>query len=384
MQVGIAAGIVAGITVLALGVRTLAGMRRWKEILSLSLAIVILGVFSGIGMSQQALIHRWQAQYLEGQHNWQPAITQYERSGEGAPASDAIGRVFVEWGEQLSQEQHYEMALARYNVVLGQYFAAKAQVLRAQSDSIKALIQWGKQSMNQKDYVGAATHFDALFNLTYCNSSCQAAASLLDAQAYYQLAEAKFALGQFEDAVNFFRQITTRFSNSPEAQKIHPDFAQALLGQGKLQLTTSCNSAIPTYQELVTSFADTPQGQQAIKEIKAPQLVKGHFASYIPSFPLTPLVALLPKLYANMPAQEFFQLLNTSPKVVVQSDGSFNFQPVKQGTYYLTWGTVSSTGSTSFSFVSNHSSGELIYVAHVGPLCPYDFQTIYQPFSLAP
>jgi hypothetical protein len=87
-------------------------------------------------------------------------------------------------------------------------------------------------------------------------------------------------------------------------------------------------------------------------------------------------------LYTGIPDAQFFQLLSGSLITGVQSNGSFSFRPLKQGTYDLVWGTNRSNGNSTFRYVSQGNS--LVYVATVGPLCPYDFGDINEGFPIAP
>lgn len=377
MQGGIAAGVIGGLIALGTGVRALAGMRGLKKFVSVGITVVILLAYSAVGITQQSSIHRLQGNYLEGKQQWQAAIIEYQLAGEGSPTSTDISRTYDEWGEQLSGAQHYEAAIAKFDIVVNSYSSARTEVIRAQADEIKAYLAWGKEALQQQNYSAATMHLDALLSLPYCDSSCQAQGSALDATAYYNLAESSLAVGQYSDAVNFFQTVTTRFASSPEAQKLHGDFAKALLGEGQQQVVNSCSSAIPTYEELSTQFADTSQGQEAKKALAAPQPVKGRFTSFIPrSSTLTPVVVLAKNLYGGMPADQFLRAINGAPLAVIQQDGIFTFKPLRQGTYDLVWGTLRSDGAFSFTLVSYVTTSAPVYVATVGPLCPFDFTDI--------
>jgi hypothetical protein len=208
----------------------------------------------------------------------------------------------------------------------------------------------------------------------------------LDATAYYDLAEFELSTQNYTDAATNFGTVLSLFPNSPEATKQHGDYAQALYGEGQAQLTSVCSLAIPTYQQLVAQFADTPQGQQAAAALKAPQPVKGRFIGVVPhSSSLMDIAALMKGLYANIPTTPFYTILAASPQVVINSDGTFAFKPVPQGTYDLAWGTNNTAdGSQSFVFYSNRADNSLSYVAKVGPLCPYDFGSILEDIPAAP
>jgi outer membrane protein assembly factor BamD (BamD/ComL family) len=382
VRVGIVAGILAVVIALVTVVRILLGMasksnpKRVTQLVSAGLAILLLLVVSLVSLTQQSTIHSLQAHYWEGQQQWQSSINEYQLAGEGTPTSENIARVYNAWGEQINSQQHYDVALAKYNIVLTNYGSASVGVARAQSDTTTAYIAWGKQASQQQDYTSAVSHYDALLQLSYCTGTCQSQANGLDATAYYNLAESKLVAQNYADAVNDFKVVVTRFPNSPEAQKLHQDYAKALFGHGQQQLTSAtCSDAVPTYQQLSTKFSDTPEGQQATAALKLPQAVKGHFTSQVPSASgITALVALMHSLYPNYPSTQFSTMFYSSPGTVIQSDGTFAFKPQPQGTYDLVWGTVNNaTGAGLIRYLQDDGT---VFAFAVGPLCPYNFGDI--------
>jgi tetratricopeptide (TPR) repeat protein len=347
---------------------------RLIQLISSVLVILLLSLLCLIGLTQQPAIHNVQAHALEARQQWQPAIDQYQSSGEGAPTSEDIARVYNLWGEQYTSQQQYSESLAKYNVVLIYYGSATTGVARARSDSIAAYLAWGQQASQQHNYAGAVSHYDDLLRLSYCAAACQSQASALDATAYYNLAESQLAAKNYTTAINAFHTLVSRFANSQEARNAHRDYAKSLLGEGQQQMKGAvCTSAVPTYRQLSSQFGDTPEGQQAASALQANQPVKGHFITTVPNVSyLTPVATLIQGLNNNMSNGQFFQLLSTAPTTTIQSNGDFLFSPLPQGTYGLAWGTIQSDGSRHFQFAYN-ADGSAAYVAKVGPLCPYDF-----------
>jgi tetratricopeptide (TPR) repeat protein len=385
MRVGIVAGILALLILLITVVRMIMGRATKSkpaflmQLISAVLVILLLSLLCLVGLTQQSALHNLQAHSWEVQQQWQSAINQYQLSGEGAPTSENIARVYNLWGEQFTSHQQYVEALAKYNIVLTYYGSASGGVVRAQSDAITAYLSWGQQASQQHDYTAATSHYNVLLNLPYCTATCRSQTSALDATAYYNLAENQLLAKNYPDAINSFHVLVSRFTNSAEARKVHRDYAKALFGEGEQQLHTAlCSNAVPTYQQLSTQFGDTPEGQQATSALRANQPVKGHFVSTVPNDPsLTPIAALIQGLNHNMSDSQFFQLLNTAPTASIQSNGDFVFNPLPQGTYGLAWGTNQNNGAKHFQFAYN-SDGSSTYVAKVGPLCPYDFGSLYE------
>lgn len=389
LAAGIGAAALAGFFLLVTVARLLAGMAaktnplRVRQLASASVLLGILLVFAGEGITLQSPVHHLQARTLEGQHQWQRALTEFQLAGQRPPDSRDLARVYDEWGEQFSAASQYVEALARFDTVLQTYHLATAEVQQAQADEIAAYLGWGGQASQQQDFVSATAHYDTLLQLPFCTASCQHKASALDATAYYNLAEKSLTNQDYSAAVNAFQTLQTRFGDAPEAQKIHADFAKALLGVGKQQRQQSpCPDAITTYQNLIKNFADTPEGQQAAIDYNAPEPVSGQFQGLLAYLGGAPVAFLVQGLYAGIPQDQFFQLVNNAPFALIQSDGTFTFSPQSQGTYDLVWGSVDSAGNAALQFVYNTSTNQLIYVANVGPLCGFSFGTIREDVPL--
>jgi len=379
----LAAAAIAGLVLLATAVRMLAGLaartnpRRGRQLASASVLLGVLLVFAGEGIAFQAPVHHLHGFVLEHTQQWGSALTQFQLAGQRAPDSRDLARTYAEWGEQLSAAHQYDQAITKFDVVLHDYKLAGPEVQRAQTDEIAAYFAWGAQATGKQDYSNATAHYDALLMQPFCTGDCQRNASALDATAYYSLAEASLSQQNYDTAVSAFNTIQTRFGDSPEAQKIHADYAKALLGLGKEERQTSpCSSAIATYQNLIQNFADTPEGQQAAIDYKAPEPVTGQFTGRLAYLGGAPVAFLVKGLYVGIPSAQFFQLVNRSPFALIQPDGSFTFSPLRQGSYDLVFGSVDSAGNAVLAYVSDPSTGRLLYIADVGPLCGYDFGMI--------
>jgi hypothetical protein len=325
-------------------------------------------------------VHRLQAHVLEAQQGWAQSVTQYQRAGEIAPTSDDLARVYNEWGERLIATKNYSDAVDTFNTVLDSYSGATGQVGRAQHGIINAYVSWGNQAAQSQSYLEATQHYDAALGLTYCDSACQSQIGALDATAYFNRAEAALQSSNYADAVTAFHTLLARFATAPEVSRVHADLAKALLGLGRQQVTsTTCSSALPTYQELVASFSDTPEGKQGATDMAQPQPVQGSFSSWATA-PRIPFMLLAKGLNGGITQAQFDAAVNNStPYRVSTTDGSFKTDPVAQGTWDLVWGSVDpSTGTANVQFTYHRSDLSPVYVATVGPLCPYDFGTIQE------
>jgi len=160
--------------------------------------------------------------------------------------------------------------------------------------------------------------------------------------------------------------VTTAFASSIYAPQAHTAAAGAYLALGKLELAQVCTSALPTYQKLATSYADTSEGKQAKAALAAPQTVTGHIYQ-APRNP-APTVFLSKHINPNtlFASGEYHTSLNTK-------SGLFTFRNVAQGTYYLT--TLRDAGSSiDFVWWVYKDTNKSVTI-QVGQLCPTEVET---------
>jgi hypothetical protein len=377
MIAGVIAIVIAVLLLIAAGVRAALGMlaqsnpHRRTQVGSTVLLVLLLFLFSGIGLTQQTGLHAMQARYLEAQQSWQQAINEYQAAGEVAPASLNLARVYNEWGEALSDQQQYASAVTKFSTILNDYNQVPTQVSLARTNMLATYQAWGNSSAQKQDYLDATSHYDTLLGLNYCAASCQARIQPFDATAYYNFAEQQLAAQQFVPAVNAFGVLATRFSSAPEVKKIHADYAKALWGLGQQQLNTTCTNAVKTYQQLARQFDDTSQGKQAATALEQPVTVKGHFTTQIPVAPNNPTVVLVQGLTVGILPYQFQLLLEGAPSATINSDGTFTLSAVPQGAYELVW-----SGDGKLHFYYDHNGTQVLYSANLGPLCTYSYGDI--------
>ena len=384
------AGIVAlvlGLLVLtAFGIRCALGMlantnthRRSQIISAIVLAVLLFG-YGVVGVTQfgQDAVHTLQGHTLEGQQQWQNAIDEYQAGHQGAPSSTDMARTYTEWGQHLLNQSNYQGALDKFTTVITNYTGVTEQVTQAQQGAIQAYQSLGKQAAQQSHYDTAVQQFSTLLNQTYCNQPCQTSTSALEATAYFNLAEQKLSTQDYTNAVNAFRHLTSdnNLKHSPEATRVHGDYAKALLGEGKQALATTCASAVPIYQQLAKDFSDTPEGQQAAQALSGPVTVKGHFTAPVPPASTVPFVFLGTKTLSAQPtANEFASDFTNSPHMVINSDGTFMFTNIQPGSYQFVYGTLNNTDNF-IHFVPSPSN------TTIGQLC-YSFGDINNPIPTA-
>ncbi len=383
IHAAIMAAIVALLLIGALGVRLMmeraaqTSAQKRTQYMSAGLVILVLLLYMSTALSFQPAIHTVQGHSLEQSHQWKQAIAQYQLGGDTAPTSVNIARTYNEWGQNLAQQQHYQQAIDNFEMVVNKYGRAGSQVSIAQKNAINAYIAAGKQDQQKQDYSGAVTQFAALLNLNYCDVQCQKDNQSLAANAYYSLAKSQLATAQYSDAVDTFATLQQRFPTSSAYQTAHEDIAKALFALGLQEINTNqCSAAVLNYQQLARAFADTVQGKNAALALKAPQPVKGHFTKPLPRGRV--LAVLTQGLTARAWKNQFNKVLAKHPPITtVLANGTFQFKPLKQGTYDLSWGNIATNGKESFGTdILASNPGTYYYVAHVGPLCPFNFGNI--------
>ena len=182
----------------------------------------------------------------------------------------------------------------------------------------------GKQAAQNNNYTLATKNFDTALGLSFCYTQCQNQISPSDATAYYNLAQSQLNAQQWDDAVNNFKTVQSRFANYPEAKKTHGYLATALLGKGKQDKANVCTSAVPTYQDLAQNYADTPEGKDAANELSQPQPVTGHFTSPLPTDAIPMAVLTTTPINGNMSNDQFGPIIeNSNIMALVNSDGTF-------------------------------------------------------------
>ena len=376
----IAAGILAVVLAVAWFVRTRIGgglqSRRVRSVLSVCFLLVLL-LYTGIAQAGQTTLHMAEGHFHEGQQQWQQALNEYTLVGEKAPDGLDLARTYTSWGLALSQSQHYQDARIKFDFVFDHFTSdqVKTEVKRAQVGDIAARLGQAHQSIQTKNYSDATDTYDAILNLSYCDSACKSQTRPLDASAYYTMAEADLNAQKYEQAVNAFDQILINFTDLPEAKKSHGDMAKALMGQGEANRAVICSSALDPYQKLAKDYSDTPEGQKAQQALKQPVDVKGHFVNYMVGVDFTQ-VGLLQGINKNTSKDDLFNKWdNTSLKADIQDNGDFVFHNVPQGTYDLVWYTETDT-IRFIQFIYLESSNEAKFVANVGPLCAFDMGTV--------
>jgi hypothetical protein len=321
--------------------------------------------------------HYFQGQALERAAKWSDAIQQYQVYGEKAPHAPDIARVEVAWGEQLLARMQYGDAGKQLSLGLAANPSDTALADRAAKDLYLTYSAWLAGGGEGMPYGNAAAGFAAYRASQTCDSACQTTVAGLEAQVRFLYGGQLTNVSDYADAIVQFELVQSQFPSSPYAAQAHAAAAKAYSSYGAQQLgnTDTCKGALPsasqdqankykqvltTYQTLASKYADTPEGQQAVGVLAAPQPVSG----VLTSIPTNPLPTAHLSKTANPSKFNFSNEYNTS---IDGGSGAFTFANVAQGDYNLH--TSRDLGNKIEYQVISSSSGNL-YSVHVGPLCP--------------
>lgn len=353
---GVVALAVAGVVLIALIIRLVAGRRALATaLLSAALLLVLLAAGLG-GLALTAPIHGFQAKSLESGKVYQSAIDEYGAAGEAAPNAPNIARVFDEWGEDLLAINQYQPALTKFTTVTSNYSQTTSAVTRANGDIFRTYTNWVKAGSSDVPYSDAISFFGTYASGSGCDGACQSNAHDIEAQARFQYGAQLASQSKYSDAITQFESVQKNFAQSSFASKAHAAAATAYLALAKQQKGADCSSAIPTYQTLAKSYGDTSEGKQATTDLAAPQPVSGAITNAPSQFTSVILASTVDDV------NRIFTTAYETP--LSAGTGKYSFSSVTQGSYFVFLGDGTGAGAPIDDGQGNHEK------VSVGPLCP--------------
>jgi tetratricopeptide (TPR) repeat protein len=384
---GLAAGVdallLAGAVAAGSGVRYWVG-RRSAAYVKLASALVLGLVIMGAGsLALSHLLHYIQGQAAERTGAYALAVTQYKLYGEVAPNAPDVARADTEWGEQLIGQKHYAAASRALSEALAANPKDTALMARASKDLYNVYSTWLSGGGVGMPYGDAATFFASYRTSSACDASCQTTAGNFEAQTRLLAGAQLAAVGNFAQAVIEFDTIQAQFPNTDSAAQAHTTGAKVYLAYGQQLLSdpNTCKGAVSgsqtlaqqyqtlivTFQTLTSKYGDTPEGQQGVKLMAAPQPVNGTLTGY-PSAAPTPSIHL-----SKTVNQSTLYFSNNYNSAVDAKSGAFGFSSVTPGDYNLH--TERDLGYKVEIHIIHSASGNL-YNIHVGALCPLNLGNV--------
>ena len=368
LAVGIAAVWLALLSIVAWMIRWSRGRRaRSTTIASLALTAILLvvGTAGTLGVNP---LHLAQARQLEGNRQWAGAIREYAQTGERSPNAPDLARVYDEWGEAQLARRDYAGAAASFTTVLEHYpTTSGGSVARATRDLYATYSAWIQSGVTILNFPLALDFLAYYAQQPPCDATCQQQTPTLLAQAHYEYGVQLVNQKRYADAITQFQTVQASYTQSAFAGQAHIAAARAYYTYGQQLLTGDCATALPLYQTLARSYADTPQGRFAQHALTAPQPVTGTLTGY----PATPAPTLHLSKSIN---QSIFAFSNDYSATLDSQTGAFTFASVALGTYNLSAARPNGNGAVQFDIF--HDAKGNVYTIHVGPLCPLNLGTL--------
>ncbi len=281
---------------------------------------LVLIVIGAAGLLSAAPFHRLQGQWFEAHGQYGLALNAYQLSGDTVASNQTMARIAVEWAEELSAHQQFGDAIMVLQPVVASPASDESLGIRARQDIVAAYLAWGNQAQQQQAFQTALTRYQTLGQAAYCDASCEAQAHVASAQALLGLAQ-QLAAGQHYD------------------------------------------QAAAAYQQLVSDYSDTPEGQEARNALSQPQPLKGRLI-----YPDTSAAANFQVLLASQwtfdSSAQVLKLEGQQYQAKTDVTGAFSVPSVAVGnTYMIAW--VDTNGHSGTCITTNNQP---LYTVHAQPL----------------
>jgi tetratricopeptide (TPR) repeat protein len=289
---------------------------------------LVLIVIGAAGLLSAAPLHRLQGQWFEARGQYALALNAYQLSGDTVASNQTMARIAVEWAEELSAHQQYGDAVMELQPVVASPVIDESLGVRARQDIVAAYLAWGNQAQQQQAFQTALTRYQALGQAAYCDASCEV--------------------------------------------QVHAASAQALLGVAQqLAAGQHYDQAIAAYQQLVSDYSDTPEGQEARNALSMPQSLKGRL-TYPDTSPAANFQVLLASQWAFDSSTQVLKLEGQQYQAKTDVTGAFSVPSVAVGhTYMIAW--IDTSGHSGTCITTNNQP---LYTVHAQPLRATDAGTI--------
>jgi tetratricopeptide (TPR) repeat protein len=216
-----------GAGVMLIAVIAVLALRRfqWVTLILSTLLIVALSASGVVALTNQPAIHRSQARALESNGQWQAAMREYRLAGEQPPNAPSIGRVHLEWGEQLLQQKHYQEAIDLFYLAPNDSAVDSVIGSRSLADLYLAYKTWLATRAADVPFTAAALYFERYLRLRVCLEDCQTEARELASQAWYEVGVAQLRAGYCSTALPYYRLLVDKYAETVSGQKASAAFA---------------------------------------------------------------------------------------------------------------------------------------------------------------
>jgi hypothetical protein len=215
-----------GVVAALIAVIPLMILRRYERV-SLALTALLLATMAitSIGaLTQQAALHRAEAQFLEGSRIWPGALNEYRRSGERQGHAPNMARVHLKWGEQLLSQAEYEDAVTIFRLARLDDERATTQE-RAERGLYSAYTGWLAAKPPDRAWDEIASFLERYMTMKLCDAECQKTTRPSVALAYYQSGKQLLKTGLCSIAVTLYQRMASQYGDTSSGKQAGTDLA---------------------------------------------------------------------------------------------------------------------------------------------------------------
>lgn len=281
---------------------------------------LVLIVIGAAGLLSASPLRRLQGQWFETRGQYGLALGAYQLSGDTIATNPTMARIAIEWAEELSAHQQFGDAIAQLQPVVTAPSIDETLAMRARQDMIADYLAWGNQAQQQRAFRVALARYQVLGQAPYCDTSCES--------------------------------------------QVHTANAQALLGLAE-QLTDEKQyaQAVATYQQLVSSYSDTSEGQEARTALSLPQPLQGRLI-YPDGSAAANFQVLLASQWTFDSSTQVLKLAGQQYQARTDGTGAFSITSVAVGnTYMIAW--IDTDGHSGTCITTNNQP---LYTVQAQPL----------------
>lgn len=289
---------------------------------------LVLIVIGAAGLLSASPLRRLQGQWFEARGQYGLALGAYQLSGDTIATNPTMARIAIEWAEELSAHQQFGDAVAQLQPVVAAPAIDETLAMRARQDIVADYLAWGNQAQQRRTFRVALARYQVLGQAPYCDTSCES--------------------------------------------QVHTANAQALLGLAE-QLTDEKQyaQAVATYQQLVSSYSDTSEGQEARTALSLPQPLQGRLI-YPDGSAAANFQVLLASQWTFDSSTQVLKLAGQQYQARTDGTGAFSITSVAVvNTYMIAW--IDTGGQSGTCITTNNQP---LYTVQAQPLRATDAGTI--------
>lgn len=307
-------------------------------------------------------VYRLQVNQAEHSGHYQFAADGLTTLGDSPPYSKDLAQTYLDWGNHEIKNDMFQSGFDHLTYVATK-FPTLVQSAQAKAALPNALLSWAQYAAGHTDPVTAGKEYIQLFT-QYDGTPAAISARASASAAILAMGDTQMQAGYYPEAYASYQFIQTHFPQSSVAGQAHAQTAKDLLTWAqKLANAQRFSDASKEYQLLVTSFADTPEGQSAQQMLSQGVSVTGQMLKSDGKNPVFAYTTIRLSSSWNV-ASGTYTASGQQYFADTDSNGYFQFPHIPAGQYLVEWRSVQGPFDTLIS------GGKPTLVITVNPLQP--------------